>query len=187
MKNTYFLLRHGETPYQLKKEKIIYPWPEPSPIGLTQKGKKEIEKVAKVLKKEKIDFIFSSDIYRAKQTAEIVGKELKKKIIFDKRLREVNFGVFRGKPKRYLTKFFPDLKQWFSKKCPQGESLSDVKKRLMEFIRDLENKYRGKNIVIVSHGDPLWLLYGILKGFSQQKMLKNKKALEFKLGELKRV
>jgi len=36
MNNTYFILRHGVTPYQLKKEKIIYPWPETSPILLTE-------------------------------------------------------------------------------------------------------------------------------------------------------
>ncbi len=56
--NLYFLLRHGETPYQLKKEKIHYPWPESSPILLTERGKKQIEILAKKLKQENFDLIF---------------------------------------------------------------------------------------------------------------------------------
>ena len=78
LKNRYFLLRHGQTIYQVKKRKMIYPWPEINPIKLTKKGEKQIKKVAKILKNKKIDLIYSSDIYRTKQTARIVAKELGK-------------------------------------------------------------------------------------------------------------
>ena len=58
MNNTYFILRHGETPYQIKKERIIYPWPEPSPIFLTKRGEGQIEKAAKELMDKNIDLFW---------------------------------------------------------------------------------------------------------------------------------
>jgi broad specificity phosphatase PhoE len=39
-----------------------------------------------------------------------------------------------------------------------------VKKRLLDFLDDVEKKYKGKNILIISHGDPLWFLAGIIRG-----------------------
>ena len=48
----------------------------------------------KNLGKEKIDIIYCSPFVRTKETAEIVGKVLKIKPKLDKRLREINFGIF---------------------------------------------------------------------------------------------
>ena len=85
MKNNYFLLRHGKTIYQKQKKKSIYPSiSKQGSIGLITESKRRLKKIAKRIKKEKIDLIYSSDIFRARQTAEIVAKELGLKIHFDK-------------------------------------------------------------------------------------------------------
>lgn len=171
MYNNYFLLRHGQTIYQTKYKDIIYPWPEKSPIGLTKKGKNQIKKVAEILKSREIELIFSSDFFRTHQTAEIIARELCLPILFDKRLHEINLGIYRGRPKAAYQKIFSHPKVKFSKRPPKGENWNDVKKRMLNFIKELEKKYRNKNILIISHGDPLWLLKGGLEGFTQKNFL----------------
>lgn len=178
MKNKYILLRHGETIYQTKKEKFLYPWPD-FINNLTEKGKKQTETVAEKLKNKKIVLIYSSDFLRTRQTAEIVAKILGLKIIFDKRLRDINFGIFQGKETDKYRNFFVNKKQRFFKRPPRGESWRDVRKRMIDFIKDIEKKYKNKTILIISHGDPLWLLFGTLKGLNEEGLLEKKHIKDF--------
>lgn len=166
-KNNYFLLRHGQTIYQTEKTDILYPSPENPPISLTEEGKKQIEKVAEVLKDKKIDLIFASTFFRTKQTAEIVSKELGIEVIFDKRLIDLNLGKFHGGPEKDYQDFFLNRSEKFTKRPPGGENWNDVKERLIDFLEDIEGKYENKNILIVGHGDPLWLLAGLIKGLEK--------------------
>jgi len=92
--NRYFVFRHGRSMRQVKK--IASCWPERIPLPLTEDGKKEVEISAKKLAKEKIDLIIASDLLRTKETARIISKITGAKIIYDKRLREVNVGIFNG-------------------------------------------------------------------------------------------
>jgi len=173
--NQYFLLRHGQTIYQTKKKKEIYPSPEDTPVGLTKEGIKKIQKLAKKLKKEKIDLIYSSDFYRTKQTAQIVAEELNLKINFDSRLREFNFGSYHGKPKKEFYREFPTSVERFEKKLPGGESWFHCQKRITGFLKEVEKKNQNKRILIVSHGDPIWLLVGAVKGKTKKELIEEKK------------
>lgn len=187
MNNSYFILRHGETTHQIKKERIIYPWPESSPILLNEKGKRQIKTATKRLKAEKIDLIFSSDFPRTRQTAEIIAEKLGKKIIFDRRLREINVGVFRGKKAKEYYSYFSSLKARFRKTPPEGESLRNCQKRIFDFLKEIDKKYKNKKILIVSHGDPLWLLEGKVKGLSEDSLLKQKfQNKNIKMGEIRK-
>jgi len=186
--NKYFILRHGETIYQVEKRELTYPWPEKKPILLTEKGQAKIKKIAKKLRKEKIDLIFSSDMPRTGQTAEIVAKELGIKIIFDERLRDVNLGVYHGRTKKEFFRDFPKNLGRFNRKPPQGESWSDCKKRMIECLNEIDKKYNHKNILIISHGDPLWLLEGIMEGLDERRLLERKiKGKYIKVGELRKI
>lgn len=187
MNNTYFILRHGETPYQLKKEEIIYPWPEPFPILLTEKGKKQIENVAKKLGSKKINLIFSSDIPRAKETAEIISKKIRIKPIFDSRLREINMGIYKGKPTEEYKKDFPDRRQKFFNQPLNGESRQDCRKRMMDFLEEIDKKYRNKNILIISHGTPLYLLEGTVRGLKDEKLLEKNEDFSLEVGQFKKL
>ncbi len=173
MHNKYILLRHGETIYQAKKLKKVYSAIDNLHLSLTKKGKKVIEKSAKELKNKNIDMIFSSDFCRTKISAKIVSKELKLPVIFDKRLREIDMGIFKGKPMSDYESYFSSLYQKFSKKPLNGESRRDVKKRLRSFYNEMNKKYRNKTILVISHGDPIWLMNGIIKGFTEKKILTN--------------
>ncbi len=170
--NKYLILRHGKTAYQTKKKKIIYDWPGTSSFPLTKKGKKKIAKLTKKLKKKNIDLIYSSDALRTRQTANIVAKELGLKVNFDSRLRDINLGIYHGREKEEFRRDFPVNLERFSKKPKKGENWTEVRKRMVSFIKDIDKKREGKTILIVSHGDPLWLLDGATRGLKNQEFLK---------------
>ena len=195
LKNTYFLLRHGENNCQAEKPGIVYFWPENNPpCRLTEKGEEQIREVVEKIKREKINLIYSSDIVRTKQSAEIVAGEINKKIIFDQRLRDTNWGKFGGGPKEKAYIFFQEansLEEKFKKAPEGGESWSDCQKRVLDFLKEVERKYQNKNILIVSHGDPLWLLEGVVKKTSVKEIMKelteptNAKQKYMKVGDVR--
>lgn len=188
MNNTYFILRHGQTPYQLKEEKILYPWPEREPILLTEKGKEQIKIVAEKLKSKKIDLIYSSDMPRARQTSEIVAEHLGVKINFDSRLRDIDTGIFQGKEAKDYFTYFSSPEERFIKAPPKGESLKDCQERIFGFLREIDKKHEAENILIVSHGDPLWLLEGKTKGLDRDELLKQKfEGRDIKVGEIRKL
>lgn len=157
VKNNYFILRHGHTKYTAELRETIYPQAAHFELGITEKGKQDIEKLIPALKQKNIDIIISSDYLRTRITSRIVAESLDLKINFDKRLRDVNLGIYRGRKKH---EFYNALsaEEMFFKGPKGGESWLDCVKRLEEVIKDLEKRYKDKNILIVSHGDPLWLL-----------------------------
>ncbi len=149
LKNKYFILRHGENNYQVEKKDLIYPEGAAPSVKLTEKGKEEIKKSAKNLKRDDISHIYSSDFFRTRQSAQIVAKELGiKKINFDKRLRDINLGIYNGKTKKEFYKFANYKNRKFFTKPPEGESWNDVRKRVMSFIQDIDKKHKNKNILI---------------------------------------
>jgi len=189
LRNHYFILRHGQTIYQTKKKDLVYPWPDKRSVKLTRKGEGQIKIAAKKLKKEKIDTIFSSDFFRTRQTAGIVAKELGSKAIFDKKLRDLDWGIYRGVPKKEVYRYFSRHSgHRFYRRPPQGENWSDCRKRMTNFLKNIDKKYKGKIILIISHGDPLWLLEGAIKNWSMEKLLKVKRNKEFiKTGEFRKL
>jgi isoleucyl-tRNA synthetase len=187
LRNEYYILRHGQTIYQTKKKEIIYPSSLQNKIGLTKEGRRQIINSAKKLKKIGIDLIYSSDFYRARESAKIVAKELGiKKINFDKRLRDVNLGVYHGRKKEAFYRDFPGVTH-FRKRPLGGESWQDVLKRVIAFIKEIDRKYQGKKILIVSHGDPLWLLENWVKKLKFYDLDKSLKLNYIQTGELRKL
>ena len=155
---------------------------------MTQEGRNQIRKIIPQLKKEKIDLIFSSDLLRTKETAQIVAKALKLKINFDKRLREQNVGIFNSKPLEKWYSFFKNEKEMFWKRPPKGENRRDVKKRMLDFLKEIDKKYKNRNILIVSHGDPLFILESAVKGLLEKVMIaKGREKSKIKIGEFKKL
>jgi isoleucyl-tRNA synthetase len=191
--NQYFVLRHGEA---LNNKKEIYSsYPEKTPCPLTERGKKQVETVAQKLKKEKIDLIFSSDLLRTKQTAEIIGKILKIDPIYDERLREIDTGRFNGKPIKEGNKFFnPENKlnqeellfKKYNQGFPEGETYFQVRARMFDFIKEIEKRHQNKKILIISHKIPLLMLESLSFGLSDKEMTDPRKEWEIEEGELKK-
>lgn len=180
MLNQYFILRHGESLKNIKD--ITSCWPEKFHCPLTLKGKKQIKESAKKLKNKKISIIFTSDLLRTKQTAEIVKKELGIKLVkIDKRLREINYGILNGEPVVKVRNFWdPEEKlssieytlKRFQVAPLKGENYTDTTKRMFDFIKEINEKYQEKNILIVSHQRPLTLLEKAIYRYDLKKFTK---------------
>ncbi len=169
-KNKFFILRHGEA--SANKSGVIASWPEKKNVSrLTETGKEQVRKAARALKKKKIDLIFASDLKRIRETAAILKKEgLRAEVVYAKELREINCGIFNGRPVSDHKKFFSGPLEEFIKRPEGGENLADVKKRIFGFVLKLNREHKNKNILIVGHGDPLWVLEGAAKNLSNDEI-----------------
>lgn len=168
--NSYFVLRHGEAEHNISKTTSDT---NDVPSHLTKKGREHIAQVAQKLKDKKIDFVFVSPLIRAQETAQIVkewcGLTIDQ-IITDERLKEVQTG-FNGKTNDEYKNFFKNIEDRYEHKHESGESLLDVKKRIGQFIYDIDSKYSGKNILIISHEYPIWMLMALNNGLNKKETL----------------
>ncbi len=158
--NKYFVMRHGGTE---GNKKDIVSFKGEASDHLLESSKEQVEKTAKKLSSEKIDLIISSPFARTKETADIIKETLGLKdeqVILDNRLGELNPGDFDGGDWNKYHQYVLGVGHgWFEHRIPNGESLKDVSIRTGEVLYELENKYKDKNILIVTHGGPAWLLY----------------------------
>lgn len=192
LNNKYFLLRHGQTIYQKNGTRVNYPADADSTLSITKEGEDMIKSSAETLKNEKINIIFASPALRTRQSSGIAAEILGvKEIIYDDRLLDINMGEFAGKTYEDYENFFSEKMERFEKRPEGGENWNDIVARLKPFLKDIEKKYKGQNILIVSHADPLWLLAGILRGFTKNEQFLATRKAGFNLypdvGELIRV
>ncbi len=162
-KNEYLAMRHGESDNVVKW--IVDSGDQDS--HLTALGKKEVAEAAKELRKRGIDMIFSSDLPRTKETAAILADELDLPVHEDKRLREIDLAAFSGGPISEYWNAVPDEMARFTAHPAEGaESLTDLRTRAWDFLRETEAKHHGKKILIVSHEDVIWMLVQAARGWS---------------------
>ena len=104
----------------------------------------------------KFDIVFTSDLVRAVDSANLAGPESKK--IKDERLRECNYVEYDGKDKKLVV-----YEDHIINPFPEGESLKDVEKRMRSFINYLKENFSDKKIGIVAHRAPQLALEVITK------------------------
>lgn len=151
MTNTIYIVRHGQTEWNLLGKTQGH-----GNSDLTPKGIEQAELLADSMTKYPIDYIYSSDLGRAYQTAEIIGNKLNIEVEKTEALREMNFGTWEGRIIKDIIAEDPELyKMWRNEphlaKIPQGETLSQIKERTDAFIKEINEKYDGKHIVLVTH------------------------------------
>jgi len=150
------LVRHGET--EENSNMIIQGH---IPGKLTKRGLEQISKLALRLKDEPIDIIISSDLERAKRTAQEISKFHKAQMVFSKDVREKNYGIYEG---MHVLKYKRIMKPGPEWQPEGGESYQQVRKRAIHFFHTIFPKYKGKNVVVVSHGGFNRQLLGFLLG-----------------------
>ena len=151
MTNTIYIVRHGQTEWNLLGKTQGH-----GNSDLTPKGIEQAELLSDSMTKYPIDYIYSSDLGRAYQTAEIIGNKLNIEVEKTEALREMNFGTWEGRIIKDIIEEDPELyKMWRNEphlaKIPQGETLSQIKERTDAFIKEINEKYDGKHIVLVTH------------------------------------
>ena len=149
--NTYYLVRHGQTVWNTLGQTQGH-----GNSPLTELGIQQAKDLAEALKEYSIDIIYCSDLGRAVETAEIIGKELNIDIHPTESLREMGFGVWEGMPLREIEKIYPEsFKMWRNEPekvhIEGGETLDMIKQRQDKLIEELNKKYKNKHILLVSH------------------------------------
>lgn len=147
--NRYFVMRHGAT--EANGHGVIDTDISSKTI-LSEEGKKEVKEAVKKL--PKVDLIISSPFERTRQTALIAAEEngiSSSEILEDARIGEIKMGSWNGKKwDEYLST--RPLSERYYNLDGREETRVDVMRRVGEFMFDLEKKYQGKTILIVTHG-----------------------------------
>ena len=156
--NTYTLLRHGEAESNVKG---VLNSEVPNKYHLTSKGREQVAMRAREMAKKGVDVIIASDFLRTKETARIVAEACgldAKDIVYDVRLREYSVG------KDLEGQQWKDIESLVKAKGlqPGMETPAELKKRVLAAMYDIDRKYSGKRILIISHGAPLnTVLHGV--------------------------
>jgi len=156
MTTVLFAVRHGETEWNLVEKQQGH---LDSP--LTDRGIRQAGFLADALVNRHIDILFSSDLGRALQTAEIIAEKLSLPVHPDSRLRERHLGIMQGLTGREFAGRYPDEALRFSSGDPDyvlpggGESARQLFDRCIQCAEDLALRHAGKIILIVGHGGTL--------------------------------
>lgn len=153
------LVRHGQSEHNVKGIMQGH-----ISSKLTKQGEKQAQDVADLLKKEKIDAIYASDLGRVMETANIINRYHKKEIKVLSILRERAMGKFEGQPAEVLEKAVKESGEPYHIFRPEGgESCLDTREKMISFLNELIVKHRNQTILLVtSGGNILELLFYLL-------------------------
>ncbi len=152
------MVRHGET---IENAEGTIQGHLPGRLSL--KGKEQVKKVAKKLRNEKIDYIYSSDLERAKETVkEIIEYHPGVPVEYSELLRERYYGELEG----MNIKHYSDKEE-----IKDIESIEDLYERARGFYHYLLNKHKNDSILLIGHGGINKALIGIITGSSSKDFL----------------
>ena len=152
-------IRHGETAWNVDTR-----IQGQLNIPLSSNGRWQAERLANALQDEPITTIYASDLARAWETAQYVGNATGLKVIKEEALRERGFGNFEGKTFAEIEVLLPEQSMRWRKRDPDfapagGESLLDLRSRVVAAVERLAAQHPGELIALVSHGGVMDVLY----------------------------
>lgn len=162
---TLYIARHGQTEWNVKG---LVQGHTDSP--LTSEGIAQAANLARELKKIKFDAAYSSDLMRAKRTAEIVALEHELVVKTSEALRERNFGPFEGKNKKVLDLLEELRTKQISYETQNIESDEQITVRVITLLREIAVAYAGKIVLVVTHGGILISLLVHLGYFTHEEL-----------------
>ena len=172
------LIRHGQSEWNALNQ--FTGWKDPD---LTAKGIEEAHNAGKIIKNLKInfDFVFTSALVRAQNTAEIILEEINQSLstIKNQALNERNYGDLAGLNKDDARKRWGDEQVHIWRRSydippPGGESLKDTGERVLPFFMKeiLPHVCEGKNVLVAAHGNSLRSLIKFLDNISDEDIVK---------------
>jgi len=157
-----FLIRHGETDYNLNRRYCGF-----SDLSLNETGRSQVQFLAERLKEFKIDTLYSSDLLRAVETAKIIFKD--KTIHKMQEFREMNFGIFEGLNFVEIVEKSPKIyRRWIDNPLevdiPEGETFTDFCNRVKKGLSFILSKNQDKQISLITHSGPIKVILCELLG-----------------------
>lgn len=167
---TIYIVRHCEAEGNVKGV-----FQGSTDFDISEKGKRQLEKLSERFRHIKLDVVYSSPLKRAYSTASACVKHNNLPIIIHNGLSEINGGLMECKPWNNLDKLFPAEYSFWNENfadfsAPDGESVREVYNRMVCTFTDIVNKNKGKNIGIFSHGCAIRILMCFIKGIPLERI-----------------
>lgn len=148
-KTTLFLIRHGETDWNLAGKLQGH-----TDIPLNMAGKIQAQKVAHFLKQKKVSLaaLYSSDLQRAHQTAQQIAELFSLEIILSSDLREGHLGELEGLTKKEYRELYGPVDYKNFPEVTGVEPRHKVVARVMSYLDAIVQNHKGQQIAVVTHG-----------------------------------
>lgn len=171
-KNTkIILIRHGESLANAERIYLGHTDWDLSPLG-----KRQAEIAAESFSDEKIDFIYSSDLIRAYNTALPFAKMRGMEIIKSTDMREINLGKWEGLKLDFIEEMWHDefIHGWKENfgtfTPPEGESIKHLSERIYKEIFRIGKLHPGKTVLIATHAAAIRSFWGLLCGIPYEEL-----------------
>ena len=159
---TLLLVRHGETDWNRDGR-----WQGGSDTRLNDLGREQARALADELDGN-IDAVYSSDLARARETADIVAAKLQLEVRVDPRLRERSFGSWEGLTTLEIEERFADShRRWQAGEgagADDAEAFEDFSARVNDFLADVLRLHPGENVLVISHGGSIRVIHALAAG-----------------------
>jgi broad specificity phosphatase PhoE len=158
---TLLVARHGQTDWNLERR-----WQGHADPPLNKAGREQARALAESISARRIDEIWSSDLMRARETAEICSARLGVAMRLDSRLREVDVGEWSGLTTPEIERLYPDglrRRRAGGTGWEMGETYEAMGARIIEALRELARASPVGRLLVITHGGPLssvWLACG---------------------------
>lgn len=158
-------VRHGETAWNVDTR-----IQGQLDIGLNENGIWQAQRAALALAGDAVSAIYSSDLQRARHTADAIARGVGLPVVPEPGLRERCFGAFEGRTFKEIEQDWPEHALHWRRRVPEwtppegGESLLALRERVQSTIDRLAARHSGELIVLVAHGGVLDALYRLATG-----------------------
>lgn len=147
------LCRHGESQWNVERrvqgQSLVAP-------GLTAHGRWQAQRLAERLRQMDIDALYSSDLRRALETAQIVGAALGLEPVEDSRWRERDMGRWQGLTRSEIAARWPEeiaaLQRGEDIRRGGGETYVELQARTLAALKDLLLRHPGQKVAVICHG-----------------------------------
>jgi broad specificity phosphatase PhoE len=160
-----YILRHALTDHNVQRRFQG----RGTDIELNEEGLRQAQKTAYYFKNIDLDVIYVSPLKRTLQTANIINKYHNKKIEIENLIIERDFGLIEGR--KYNDIDFYEIHKKDLYDYYKIENQIVFQKRIMKFFNQLHEKHFGKNVLIVSHGGVIKMLFSNLQNIPWKKAI----------------
>ncbi|OEU63739.1 MAG: alpha-ribazole phosphatase [Desulfuromonadales bacterium C00003094] len=147
-----FLLRHGEVEGHGEPR-----YNGQQDVALTPRGRGHYRQLVERLQPRPIQAVYSSDLVRCFEGAEMLAAAHGLVPVAMQELRELHAGEWEGRPWSELQAHYPT--QWQARlddivhyRIPGGENLLDLRQRARSAVAEIIGRHRGQEVVVVAHG-----------------------------------
>jgi thiosulfate oxidation carrier complex protein SoxZ len=164
---TLFIARHGQTDWNFEHR-----WQGHADPPLNATGRAQAAELGEALAGSAIEAVFSSDLRRAAETAEIVAARLGLLVELDARLREVDVGEWSGLTAAEVEERYPEgflRRRGGQTGWTEGEELGAMAERVVAALLEIAGRHPDGRLLVVTHGGPMRATLG--SGYTDVRVL----------------